>query len=541
MIEVEDYSRKRLCEIIYKANEERTSFEKIQNGDYHIKYLDRYFQRSKGLSAKFIYVEKNYVSIDYLTDFSFYYSKSYDSYSSKCTRIHFFASDTQDKIKFQNALTAQLLQKDTDEFWNESYLGFIVIRPIPVFYLGYSILRHYNYTKLNGVYDEQRCYWGVKDYTVNFLGRNVKIESLAFLSQDTNVGACATVSIWCMLQRAVENYYINLKSPYEITIDAGLTLSTGRRLIPNMGLDPLSICHIITKSNLATEVVDFYEKSHNTISNDVIREYVYAYSNIRLPIILGVEVPEGGIMYGHAVAICGHSTKKKKTNELRFSFGKDSDSSPLKLKAMEISKLFVHDDQWGPFARVDFVGKRFLKTPWTKHTDEKKNSRPIVLVVSVFQKIRISYNDIRIRANLLNEFMDFCFGGDFVNRIVWSVQIQYSSTFKATLRGLGPLLNDVDKSRILRFLALALPKFIWVITMSVDGRDALHFIYDATGLRNTGIFIGALAPGASLLTDIVKVIDEVKNDQGETSMEYLKLITGQDGFESFYSGLKKFD
>lgn len=546
------YRPENLCSILHHANNEETPLELIHDDNFHIKYLREYLGPT-GLDAKFYIEESEYISIDYLTDYSYYYSESFHDYPNKCVRLHFFTYENEDKPAFDNEFEEAILQGNSYEkgvinsFWDKKYLGFIVIRPIPKFMIGYTILRHYNY-KLDGPnFDRNRVFWATKDYDIHVFGCHVKINSLAFLSQDSNVAACATIAVWCMLQRAVENYYINLKSPYEITQDAGLTMYDGNRVFPNSGLDIVSICNAITKCNLATEITDL-EKQENKI--DFIKKYVNAYSAIKLPIILGLSVPTKNGPARHAVAICGHHTNsallgvgQSLSKWVKKTFGLNDNFKPI-FRCGCIDKLYLHDDQWGPFSRGEFVDDKHIETSWTKYTERGTFSEPLALVIPVFPQIRISFIDIEEHTIGLNQFFTDAIGNELAGVMTWDIQLHFSSEFKDDVRkaGLLDIQDGLQKTVLFKFLKESLPKYIWVSTLYINDHKTMHFIYDATGLRHTSSLLFSLCyypvvqdKFSELLNKFIK-----RSTSDQVARQNLEVML-LDSVSGFYKKISKFN
>ncbi len=501
MIEAKDYSGAKLCAILEAANREKTPPELIHEQQHYVRCFVEYLG-PKGLNAKFYVEEPEYISAEYLTDYSFYYSKNFDDPGNKCVRLHFFTDQQTDRRSFQHAFEKAILDGNFPEhaassaFWEKQYLGFIVVRPIPKFLIGYTILRHYNFREDSKAYDLNRDFWAVKTYEAHVFGTTVKLQSLAFLSQDSNVAACATIAVWCTLQRGVENYYINLKSPYEITKDAGLTVHDGNRIFPNNGLNFVAICRAVTLSNLATEFRDL--KTNTTLErNNRIRQLVNAYACIKLPIILGMTVPSRKGEAKHAVAVTGHhwgekpyyTEPKYKAEQIAKAkaAGKPIESRPIFYRSDFINKLYLHDDQWGPFSRCELLWDDTFANSWTIYADRPGPSRALALVIPVFQKIRIPFEDIQQYAVGLNNFLKKELAGKVNGVFVWDIQLYLSNDFKEEVQRSGLVnISDPDQARQLnQLLTKPLPKYCWVTTLFIDDKKLMNFVYDATGLRHT--------------------------------------------------------
>lgn len=552
MLDIKLYKAENLCSILFDANKGHTPLELIRESNQHIKFLYEYLGSIHGLNARFYVKENDYINVDYLTDYSFYYSKSFNDYGNKCVRLHFFTFENDDIQVFSAKLFSEVTinnpaSKDDSTFWDKYYLGYIVIRPIPTSFIGHTILKHYNYKIDASTYDQLRTYWATKEYSINFYGKKIKVNSLAFMSQDGNVAACATIAVWCMLQIAVENYSINIKSPYEITRDAGITVHNGNRLIPNTGLDPVSICVAITKSNLVTEIREFQSADGTRIdnnANDRIKKLINAYSNIRLPIILGMKVPINGTYIGHAIAVCGFSTSPSNNSppSLRSFFRSLRKDDTIVWRAQNIDKLYAHDDQWGPYAKMDLVGNNEISSSWTLHTDEVVNCMPIAIIIPVFQKIRISYEEIESSTKGLNYFIHRELGYQLNFKKSWDIKLHYSSDYKELVKYSGLLNPDIFKENelLLNFLTTPLPKYIWVSTLYFGEYQIMDFIYDATGLRHTNCFLFSLCYYHEIFDAFISRLKEinVQYTQNHKVKVELQYILG-DSIERFINNITK--
>lgn len=517
------YREEDLYNLIYKANKKQTPLELLKSS-VHVNYLKSYLN---DLGTNFYLIERNYINYDYLADFSFYYSKNFTHYYNKCIRIHFFSYNSNDILKFKNDLSNLVITGLPNKtiareeyayyknFWNDYYQGFIVVRPIPNTFWGYSILKHYNSNKLAERFDDQRIFWGVKDYIIHFKGNKIKIKkSLAFMSQDGNVAACATIAIWSMLQRAVENYFINLKSPSEITKDAEEIGFNGSRVFPNQGLDLAAMCRAIVRSNLAPEV-RLFEAAENVFPVDEpnikLRKIVNAYSRLKIPIILAVIIPFKDKEEGHALAICGHSIDDKPIKNRRLLISKEN---KIRFYSEKINKLFAHDDQLGPFSKITFF-KNELVTDWSKDKDVIGYIRPLAIIAPVFQKVRIPYEDIEGLTLGVNEIIINIF--DFLSAPLWNIQLYYSADFKEKIQKLNSLNNNIPLERDLRMCLLeeSMPKYIWVTTLIYEDDEIIYFVYDATALRNTNSLLFSFSSNVNFWKNLIDQLGRLAISENE--------------------------
>lgn len=438
----------------------------------HFRYFNGYLGDS-GLKAKTIVVEEEYVSKDFLQDYASYYAFCFEKYPKFCKRIHFFSSEF-DLAKF----TKVILQKESEssEFW-ESYLGFVVVKPIPTKIIGYTVLKTYE----SGDDFDSRNFWGTRSYTIHLFGNEVKIKSLAFQEQDSVLAACATTAIWSMLNKASSDFHTILKSPSQITKDADNVSPDGSRLFPNKGLNLLQICQAIFYSGLVSEVKQpdyplYNEKNEligACISSLYMKKIMNAYSPIGIPLIFVINVPNNGNYGLHAIAVSGF----KQTSPSFIS-----PRTEISWLASNIEKFYAHDDQWGPFSRIEFLNEFQIETPWTTFSQGKEPTIVTNIVVPIYPKVRISYEDIEVIVLGIDTILTFFFDGSIVADLVWDIKIDYSENFKKSLKS-----STLEEEEILSRLNKSMPKYLWVATCYISEFKVFTFSFDATDVNN-GMF-----------------------------------------------------
>lgn len=484
----------------------------------HFKYFSNYLG-STGISAKTIVIEEEYVSKDFLHDYATYYSLCFQNYPKFCKRIHFFSEEFDEE-----QLKAHIVNYEESQFW-ESYLGFVVVRPIPVTIIGYTVLKTYEVDDHEGT----RIYWGLREYKIHLFGRVLKLKSLAFQEQDSVLAACATAAIWSMLNKASTDYSTMLKVPSEITKDAAKLQNDGSRLFPNKGLDTLQICQAIHNSGLAPEVrtgnspvTDREGNAGLIIPTNLIKKMINAYHPIGIPVILGIKVPIvtiDGSSYGyHAIAVLGH----------KILLNEDPKCQDSPFIADRITKLYLHDDQFGPFARVKFIDDDGLQTPWTDENSDKWPTQVISMVIPVYPKIRISYEDIESIVIAFDRIIIRAFKDGFKENRFWDIKIDYSEVFKTDIVKSG--LDDDEK---ITLVDANMPKYLWIATFYIGDNKVYEFIFDATDVRNGMIGRHIVSYAAEEFNQRLKdYISENKTDlEGifvtQGGMEYLEFIVNR--------------
>jgi hypothetical protein len=463
ILQVLTYSASNLAESL---KNKYTSVEVILKKN-HYSYLKNYFGHSD-INARTIVIEEKYISKDFLHDYAAYYSLCFEEYPKFCKRVHFFniefsESDLKEKITQTNL--------DNSEFW-KSYLGFIVVKPIPVTILGFTVLKTFSHNEGFNA----RNFWGIRDYSIHIFGNNISLKSLAFQEQDSVLAACATTAIWSMLNKASIDFHTILKSPSQITQDASDVSYDGSRLFPNKGLDLLQICQAIFNSGLVSEVKQADIQIMNStrgstrryISNSYLKKILNAYSTIGIPIILVIDVPNENSYGLHAITVSGFSminpTIGLPQNEISWM----SDN---------LTKFYAHDDQWGPFARIEFNGLGELITPWTSASTKPTYTTNII--VPLYPKIRISYEDIEVIVIGLDTIFSLLFKDQIKFDLTWDIKVDFSENFKSMIKGSN--LGNIEK---LKILTKSLPKYLWIVKCYIGENIILILTFDATDVRN---------------------------------------------------------
>lgn len=154
----------------------------------------------------------------------------------------FFSSEF-DSVKFDSIIDGQT----ETQILQNTYLGFVVARPLPAALIGRTVL--VTYPSDSG----RRNYTGIRTYNVNLFGISLTVKSLAFQEQDTSLAACATVSLWSCFHKTRDLFNTSTPSPVEITRSATRYLMTTRPF-PSRGLRIEQICNAIAGVGLDPEV-----------------------------------------------------------------------------------------------------------------------------------------------------------------------------------------------------------------------------------------------------------------------------------------------
>ncbi|MDN5203941.1 hypothetical protein QQ008_21290 [Fulvivirgaceae bacterium BMA10] len=451
--ELKQFSRENLAKAL--ATESIVSISEVKKRE-HFRYLLGYLS---DLSAQMIVIEPEYISKSYLSDYSNYYSTCFQDYGRICKRVHFLMKHV-DKESFLK----ELLDKDST-FFDDNYLGYTVVKPLPDSVIGTTLLVTYNKKKDHMV----RHYPVCRPYDINMLGKKVRLMSLAFQEQDTVVAACASVAIWSAFHRTSYSFETNLPSPSEITKSAGNLYFNYGRTFPNPGLDISQICKAIEAVGLVSELVISDEfKGDVTLA----RRIVYAYIRAGIPVMLFLtfrnnsEEDDQAEEPGHLITINGYAEHED---------GKQNTPiEEITMIADRIEKFYAHDDQTGPFAKLKFSGETAIITPWGKPADI------YAVIMPVYPKIRIKYQDIYDHISRIDWI--FYENRFFEYELKWDVYLIESNQYKQEILA-SSYDDEIKKKSVLKHY----PRYIWVARSIVGGDHVFDLIYDSTDIA-TGYF-----------------------------------------------------
>ena len=338
-----EYNKNTLCSYISNITGSQYSllFQKKQF-NYLTNYLNHFIENKKTVIS--VVCENSYIDKGFMDDYVSFYSRCYNNYGKVCSRIHFFAYELKctETADFKNASSEtqeKLIKKEKEEkcissdeslrnalsgindktiISQDNYLGFLVIRPIPVTFIAKLCLKPYE----EEIHNLLR-----KEYKVSLFGINLSIKTIAFQEQDRVVSACATSALWSM-------YHAHIDFPFQcIPSASSITKSAIEKSGADMaeGLNPEKIVQQIESNGLKPILVNL----EYDIDFVVLKETIKILIDSKLPLILGVDVnnEKGETSKGkHALTVLGYEEKDNK-----------------------LTALFVHDDRYGPYARIDFI------------------------------------------------------------------------------------------------------------------------------------------------------------------------------------------
>ena len=488
------------------------------NSKLHSTYFEHYFSE---IGAKSIVVEFDYVDRDYLEDFSNYYVKCFNDYCRKCTRLHFFNFDfSTDDFK---AVLCGHLPFDLSQF-NNGYLGFIVIKPLPKTIIGRTCLKTYPI-------GTGRYFPSTRKYHANLFGLDLEVESLAYQEQDQVAAACATSALWSIFHKTGLMFHHSFPTPIEITKSATLNLPAERRNLPNNGLTLEQMAHAIRNVGLEP----FPVKTQNDYT---LNSTIYAYLSAGIPVAMAIFLVDTSVNPhrpisdgGHAIAITGYCLK-------------DSPPAPLVgtgflSKSSRIEKLYAHDDQVGPFARMAVDGIPVvshnpqtgepinifsISSSWKGQDGVIGSVRavPQAVLVPLYHKIRIPYDIVEKIVIAFDSYLEVFRMQGYVpleERVEWDIHLSDVNQLRTEILSSPDLQNGFREE----VLTTKLPRFLWRALGSIKDNPVIELVFDATDIEQGNFFLRAITYKAELFA-ILKFLSLQPSIRANVDLSFAKWI-----------------
>jgi len=421
------------------------------------------------LGAQTIVCERDYIDGGYLDDFTKYYVTCHEDYPKRCMRLHFFGN------KFTYDMFESEIVKDVKPTILGRYLGYIVIKPIPMTFIGRTCLA----TPYLLLKDNSRII--SRKYCVDLFGMSLSVKSVAFQEQDQVVSACASASIWSLFHALGRE---KVPSPSEITL-AATEQAKVINAFPNEGLSLEEIDRAIEYFGYRKH--EFIIKAELSNSLVVFKKTLKAYIDSNTPVLLGAslkrlnkECNNYECMGEHAITVIGYS--------------EDENGN--------LTSIHVHDDRQGPFYTLTIFmdgHEREIGNPeFSLVSTEDFTGRPRELliannlVIATDKKMRINHRLIDVTSlNFIdslneayekvkelhpnkNEVIDINFE--------YSTKLYKSSEYKREIKDSLQVLNKIE------VLTFNLPRHVWVTSINFTDKS-IDLIFDATSLPQGDAFI----------------------------------------------------
>jgi|GEM_PF-397362 len=470
---------------------EKTRLEhpELMGRSRHVDYILGYLAE---INAQTYVFEKDYIDKDFTIDYQKFYCRSFKEPKNKNTkRFHFF-NKPFDLDFFLSAIS----NGNTDEL-QKSYLGFAVIRPIndalgqPL--VGKTVLTTYPEEEGESI----KRIFIKSDEFASLFGIPMIIKSVPFQAQDRGVSACATVALWSGTHPLKDIFGTTNFSPAEIT-EMATSLPSFHRRFPTTGLTKEQIINFVKLLGLDVEII-------KPKTSDAIPIIVKAYINAGLPILASLtlkkkqqEPPSNGesetlfqeillqleddIDQRHAVLITGYQTDHNGT----------------------IKKLYVHDDEIGPYCKVEPIEDFFS---WNYEWSIRHEVKLEDFEVPIYPKVRTTFPRILAEYQSAKHKNEKALKKEYESQLrthfsrkfkeVNEERIKETVSLLVSMHDYEILLTSVKKYKAellekpidnkIEILMKPMPKYLWILRKTKKRKPEIDFIYDTTTVYATQI------------------------------------------------------
>lgn len=278
-----------------------------------------------------VLVEHAYFDQDFTDSISTFYSRGFRDIDKICKRLHFFSH----KIE-----PSDLIEFGALEQFNDSYLGFCVIRPLETKKLGRTVIKP---RRENPEVEFPTC---CGRFHANIAGAKLIVDSAPFMEQDTRVQTCSSVAIWVSAAVTAHCFDFSKHTTSEI-MDKATRILVGARAGPTQGLGYEQMMLACRDMGYAPIIFD------ETDSLEAVYQ-IYCYVESGIPPILLLQLPDGN---HHAVTAVGHAYSLVPQPQLQQTCILRAGEEILRyIRSSEwVPSFYIHDDQRGIFRELTFL------------------------------------------------------------------------------------------------------------------------------------------------------------------------------------------
>ena len=437
-------------------------------------YLASYLQRGDG-RAKTMVIEKPYVDRHYLEEFGAYYFSSLRNGGATTTRIHFF--DTEFDRQKLSGWVREASSGDPEHRQNindaldKAYIGFTTVRPLASAPFGRTILRPYRDKPTRSYIPAEG------GHLVHLMGFELCARGLPFQQQEQAVGACATTAIWSAMSRVVRADGGRAPTPYAVTQAATRHYLRDRALPAVSGLELAQLTSAVHEFRYAPYVL----KPANEYATFVLSLKSYLLSGV--PAVLVIEDAKGEY---HAVTASGYrlGDDEEPAEDIRVSFPDQGGE----LRSRGISRLYVHDDRFGPYVRMQLAppadndGDTTLVRIGPAAGDPAQGAGGAVCyaLFPLYPKLRLTARELIGLGLDMMPVVRLLLSQEERQQLNAEVFFMHGGDYQRQLMSLG--LDDPQ--RIERFVSeVSLPRYVGIVRFQLDDAALVDIVCDTTDIR----------------------------------------------------------
>lgn len=266
-----------------------------------------------------VLVEQEYFDEDFVDSTASFYVRGFRDTGKMCKRLHFFSQDL-------SPADLRILDK-----FQDSYMGFCVIRPLATRPIGRTVLKPY---RDNREFDFPTC---LGPFEANVAGAKLTVDGCCFMEQDGRVQTCSSVAVWISTTTLSQRFGFARYTTAEIMDKATKTM-VGQRAGPTEGLTYEQI--MLALREMGYDPIIFPETDRLEASYRI-----YSYIESGIPVILLLEFPDRS---HHAVVAIGHGHTRPLQPKWKISMSWLGRKILNYYRSSEWVPYFhIHDDQRG--------------------------------------------------------------------------------------------------------------------------------------------------------------------------------------------------
>lgn len=444
-----------------------------------VRYLAGYLG-VHGLRAKTILVEHPYVDRHYIEEYGRYYASAFQAPLASTVRLHVFAETLTDATLrdwITEAAQGSEHRKAVQGRLQASYIGFVVVRPLPSAPIGRTVLAAY--------VDKGARRFTTQAHRVHLMGLELIVNGVPFQQQEVAVGACATTAMWSALTITSRATGRRGPTPYQLTEAATRHVLTDRHIPADGGLDVQQILAAVRDCGFAPLLM----KASDNFAAFTHAIKCYLASGIPMVLLLH---EHGGY---HAVTAVGFRSPDDEHDVPPVVYRDHTAVIPT----TGLTRLYVHDDRLGPYARMiwslptstqtDFASLDLgddaptlihERDPQASYEYGREPMTVYAAIVPLYPKLRLTPRGLLKVAAETFPLMRMLVGVEARDRLQVEMRFVLSGDY------LGELLSAKldDPVRAATFVReAALPRYVGVLRFFVDGGAIGDVVCDTTDIH----------------------------------------------------------
>jgi hypothetical protein len=366
-------------------------------------------------------LEYPYVDRHFRDNYYSYHAAKFQKIGRNCIRVHIFQGLLENN---ESIITP-------DSFENKVYWGFFIIRPLPQYPLGRSLISPEALNTHNLVC----CLMQEK---VSLLGKTIEANGFPHVTQDTETHTCAESSLWALMEY-FGSKYSHHRTLLPSDIYQKLVDVSDHRLLPSTGLSDYELGKCLQATGFHCLTYKLASDSNENKEDETEFFYLKLYIESGIPLILILR----NKIAGHALLAIGHENE----------YGPSVPDNETWIDVSKFNKKIITiDDNMPPYQNTDITNPA-IHYPNIKLKDLKIKSFIVPLPAHMFLAAEKAYLLIKFILNDPDVGLKI-YGGKWLTRLF----LTHSHSLKRFILN-DKLLDNNIKNYLLR---LSLPRFVWI-------------------------------------------------------------------------------